>query len=169
MEILSRIISHTPTWIFALFAFLVFMGARRLRTTVQQTGRVWLIPGVFIIWGLYGLVTRPGPLGPVLLDWAVGAVIGLGLASLTTVRVEVDRERGLVRQPGSWVPLARNLFLFGSHYVLNVLAAARPDLHDTAIALDIGVSGFSVGYFAGWSWGFIQSYRRAPDVALALA
>ena len=167
MEIIAGMVSHTPTWIFVLFAFLIFMGARRLRTSVQQTGRVWLIPGVFIIWGLYGLVTRPGPLGPVLAEWAAGAAVGLGLASLLTVTVEVDRERGLVRQPGSWLPLIRNLFLISAHYVLNVLAAVRPDLHDTAIALDIGVSGLSVGYFAGWSWGFIQSYRRAPDVALA--
>ncbi|MBB6253953.1 DUF6622 family protein [Nitrospirillum iridis] len=167
MEIIAPIVSHTPTWIFVLFAFLIVMGARRLRTNVQQTGRVWLIPGVFIIWGLYGLVTRPGPLGPVLAEWAAGAVVGLGLASLLTITVEVDRERGLVRQPGSWVPLVRNLFLISAHYILNVLAAVRPDLHDIAIALDIGVSGLSVGYFAGWSWGFIQSYRRAPDVALA--
>ncbi|WP_044563265.1 DUF6622 family protein [Azospirillum sp. B4] len=168
MEIIARIVSHTPVWIFALFAFLVFMGVRRLRTNVQQTGRVWLIPGVFIIWGLYGLITRPGPMGPVLLEWAAGAAVGLMLARLSTIRIEVDRARGLVRQQGSWIPLARNIFLFGSHYVLNVLAAVRPDLHDAAIALDIGVSGFSVGYFAGWSWAFVQGYRRAPEVALAV-
>ncbi|MDE1148381.1 MAG: hypothetical protein PW843_17480 [Azospirillaceae bacterium] len=162
-----EIISHTPLWFFALFAFLVVMGVRRLRTNTQQTGRVWLIPGVFIIWGLYGLVTRPGPLGPVLAEWAIGAAVGLVLASRMAIRVEVDRERGLVRQPGSWLPLVRNLFLLLSHYILNVLAAVRPDLHDVAIALDIGVSGFSVGYFAAWSWGFLQSYRRAPDMALA--
>jgi hypothetical protein len=74
-----------------------------------------------------------------------------------------------VRQPGSVVPLLRNLGLFGAHYVLQVAMAVRPQWRDALLGWDLAVSGFSVGYFVAWSLRFVQGLRRAPDTDLLAA
>ena len=76
--------------------------------------------------------------------------------------IEADRARGLVYQPGSAVPLLRNLLIFGSHFALR--AAQDPAL----LPWDCAVSGASAGYFAGWGVRFVSSYYQAGPIKEAL-
>ena len=160
-----EILTHTPVWVFALFAYLAWIGIQRLRPSVRRISAVWIVPLFFIAWGLSGLFTREAPIAP----WLLGAVLGAALGAGFPQPVQIDRKRGLVRQAGSVVPLLRNLFLFASHYVLRVAMAIDPAMHSTLLAADLAVSGFGAGYFAGWAIRFLIAWRRAPDVDLAPA
>lgn len=164
---ISDIIAGTPGWVFILFFYLVWRSARALQPRVLPPGKVWLVPGLFIAWGVIGLFERPGEFSGVIARWLVGLVLGgcLGLAVRTPVRV--DCENDLIWLPGSVLPLVRVLIIFGAHYVLNVAAVIHRPMHDTYMNWDIYVSGASAGYFIGWGIRFVQACREAPRADLS--
>jgi hypothetical protein len=149
-----------------LLAYLVWMGATRLKPGVRALSRIWITPAIFIVWGLVGLFQRPGEFSEVLTRWVVGLVLGGALGIAFRIRMQADRPRRLVLLPGSVLPLLRILIIFGAHYVLRVAAAVHPDMSATYLNWDIYVSGASAGYFAGWVVRFMMSYAKAPQVDL---
>jgi hypothetical protein len=161
-----EILRHTPVWVYLLFAYLAWMGLKRLQPSVRDVRRVYIVPAVFIAWGLAGLVQRMDQLPHAGWDWLVGAALGATLGLLLQQRIEVDRQRGRVLQPASTVPLLRNLTIFGSHYLLNVAAAMQPRASADYLAWDVVVSGLSAGYFVGWAVRFALAYRAAPQIDL---
>ncbi len=162
-------VSHTPLWVFALLAYLVWIGAQRLRPSVRPLVRMWIAPTIFVIWGLVGLFSREGDFAAILTRWLVGALLGGALGSAGGMPLVVDRQRRLVRLPGSVLPLARVLVIFGAHYVLQAAAAMQPTNRAALLAWDVYVSGASTGYFVAWSLRFWRSYRKAPQTDLGPA
>jgi hypothetical protein len=79
---IAQILSGTPIWVFVLLAYLLWVGASRLKPGVRDLAKIWITPGIFIVWGLFGLFQRPGEFSEVLIRWGVGLVLGatLGLA-----------------------------------------------------------------------------------------
>lgn len=164
-----EILRATPVWVFALFAYLIWVGAKRLQPSVRDVRRVFVMPLVFIVWGLSGL-ERHGPALPhAAAFWLLGAAFGAALGALPKPVLLADHRRRLVQQGGSAVPLLRNLALFGSHYLLNVAAAIEPRASADFIGWDVLVSGFSAGYFIAWAIRFAQVYRAAPQTDFAAA
>lgn len=168
---MNAIVQGTPTWVFVLFAVLVWLGAKRLRPRVTPLARVWTVPAIFIVWGVSGLIAHGGSPAQIAGHWLLGAAIGAGLGawSLSPDALQFDRRNGLVRQPGSVLPLLRNLAIFAGHYVLQVIAATHPHLRDSAMGWDLYVSGFSAGFFIGWAIRFVRSMRGAAHTDLVAA
>ncbi len=106
---------------------------------------MWITPAIFIAWGVIGLLMRSGPLTENLLHWLAAALVGAGVGAVTRVPLQVDPQRNLVVQPGSVLPLIRNVGIFGAHYVLNVLAAIKPEMSAHYMTWDIYVSGCQRG------------------------
>jgi hypothetical protein len=161
MNLLSGLLHGTPIWVFALFGYLVWAGIRALTVSARKVSRVWITPVIFMAWGVIGLVMRSGPLAGNLLHWLVAALVGAAIGVLVGVPLQVDPRKKLVVQPGSVLPLIRNVTIFGAHYVLTVLAAMKPEMSAQYMTWDIYVSGASAGYFAGWAIRFARSYRQA--------
>jgi len=168
LDLVTRIIAGTPLWVWALLAYIILQGYRRLSPQVTTIRRVAVIPALFVLWGLYGLFSRPIGLEAVAAAWLPAAILGTVLGMLTSPRaLQVDRWRGLVRQPGSVLPLVRLTLIFGAHYGLNIAMAMRPDLRSTLILCDIAVSGVSAGYFLGHLAAFLRTIRQAPEADLS--
>lgn len=157
------ILRATPVWVFALFAWLLWMGVARLRTRVRRVRSLWIAPALFVAWGLSGLHGRAGPLAPTLACWIAGAVAGAVIGRRIEPMPVVDRASGAVGQAGSAVPLLRNLALFGAHYLLHVAAAFAPASAARLMSWDIAVSGLGAGYFIGWAALVAQMWRAAPS------
>ena len=47
-----EIVAHTPLWVWALFAFLVYRGVAGMRTREVSPFRVLIVPAVFFVWEL---------------------------------------------------------------------------------------------------------------------
>ena len=157
------ILTHTPTWVWVVLALLVWLGIQGLKPRTVALPRVFLTPAVFITWGIVALAARSSP--TVLLDWGLTAACGVGLA-LATVRLEGLRAAGgTVHLPGSWLPLVRNLAIFGAKYVLTVAMTMHPERRGALVFWDVGISGLSAGYFLGWLVRFLLAYRRAGALA----
>lgn len=165
---MNAILQGTPVWVFALFFVLVWLGAKRLRPHTTPLARVWTVPAIFIVWGLSGLAAHNGAPLQIAAHWLLGALVGaaLGAWSLSPERLQFDHRNRLVRQPGSALPLLRNLAIFFGHYALQVFAATHPQMRDSAMGWDLYVSGFSAGFFIGWALRFVIGLRRAPQTDL---
>lgn len=162
----GAILRGTPSWVFALFAVLVYLGLRATRPRVSGWPRAVLNAGIFMIWGVTALLITTGPLRA--LVWTLTASAG-GALALLAVRfdeMEVDRRQGIVRLPASWLPLARNMLVFGAKYAIAILTALAAQAQGQLALWDLGVSGASAGYFAAWLWRFWLAYRSAPSVAI---
>ena len=62
MAMIAEILARTPWWVWLLFLFLLWIGARALRPATMPFWRLAILPAVFLVWGLQGLVARY-PLG----------------------------------------------------------------------------------------------------------
>jgi hypothetical protein len=162
----SAILCGTPAWVFLLFAYLTWTGLSRLQPRVRPLARVWIMPAIFMAWGLIGLVQRPGDPLELAARWVIGALVGGILGAAVAIPMQADRVRGYVLLPGSILPLVRVLLIFGAHYGLQVAAAIHPAERAAYLGWDTVVSGAGAGYFLGWSLRFWQGYSGAPQVEL---
>jgi len=165
MEFALEIVTHTPWWVFALLAYVIWMGVKGLRPRTLPLARMFITPVVFIVWGVLGAAGRHLPPGLNAAAWIGGAVLGVIPGALTSPRrIELDRALNLVHVEGSPFPLVRNLTIFGLRYGLAVAAAIShgDDLGLAVVAT--AVSGLSAGYFVGWSGMFWRRLARAPAI-----
>lgn len=156
------VLTHTPLWVFALFAYLVWQGCQSLRTRTVPVWRVLIVPLVFFIWGVARIVTGHASTRSLLWAWAATALLFGSLAFARGPRaMTIDRSNGHVTRTGSVVPLIRNVSIFLLQYGVAVSAAMKLD-DDIVIAM-IGrlISSASAGYFAGWAAAFLYRYWRA--------
>lgn len=158
---LVDILRGTPAWVYALFAYLLWMGGRRLRTRVRSVQSTWVAPLLFVAWGLSGLAGRGGSLSSTLACWIAGAAAGVAIGYRIEPAPSVDRAARTVLQPGSVIPLLRNLAIFGAHYLLHVAAVINPGAASRLLAGDVVVSGLGAGYFVGWGLSFARAWRVA--------
>jgi hypothetical protein len=166
MRYVLGILTHTPPWVFLLFAYLVWQGIRALRPRTQPIWRLMVVPLIFIVWGLSRIGLRHDNVWP-LLAWLMAAIVMAPLAFVTGPRLlAVDRSKGLVTRAGSAVPLVRNVTVFVLQYSVAVMAVLQLDGHAAVAIVGRAVSGATAGYFLGWALALL---RRYGDTAAASA
>lgn len=163
MLIAERILAHTPPWAFLILAYILWQGLASLRPRTLPFRRILIIPALFVILGVYRIITSPGSGFAGLLPWVIALIISAPIAFVTGPRLlAVDRESGEVTRPGSAVPLVRNLFVFSLQFAVAAMTGlgARGS-HEAALAGHV-ISGATAGYFAGWMIVALRHYRSAP-------
>jgi len=165
MKFAYQVLIHTPVWVFALLAFLVWQGIKATRPRTVTIWRSLIVPAVFIVWGLSRLVSRQDYAG-LLAAWLGAAALLLLVGLLTARPFELDHTTGEIKRPGSWVPLIRNVTVFALQYIVAVIAAIDP--HDATTAAIVGraISGATTGYFLGRTVALLRQYfkQRKADL-----
>lgn len=173
---LMQILSHTPTWVFGLLAFLLWLGGRQLRAGQASLGRVALMPLAMTSLSIYGLVSAFGEHPMALLAWllAVAVAMTVLLRRALPAGVRFDRAARTFHLPGSAVPLALMMSIFFTKYVVGVLSVMHPALvHQDIPALTVGLLyGAFSGIFLGravrlWRLALGARTGNAPGAALA--
>ncbi len=160
------ILQGTPWWVYPLLALLVFLGLQASRPRDVPLARVLATPAIFIMWGIASLITRSSVPGGLVIDWLIAASGGGALALLPARAdtMRLDRVRQIVHLPGSWLPLARNLLIFGAKYGIAVAATIAPAARAELAFWDVAVSGLSAGYFLAWVARLVRLYRTEPAI-----
>jgi len=160
MKFAWQILTHTPIWVFPLFAYLVWLGIKARRPRTVTIWRSLIVPAVFIVWGLSRLVSRQQDVMWPLLSWGTAAALLLVVGLATAQPFELDHTTGEIKRPGSWVPLIRNVTVFALQYTVAVIAAVDP--HDATTVAIIGraISGGTTGYFLGRTVALLRQYFR---------
>lgn len=167
---LIQILTHTPAWVFALFALLAWLGGKQLAAGSAHLYRVAALPVAMIALALYGVSGAFGSSSVGLLavaGWAVAAALMLFAVGRLPLHPAVQYDRGSRRffQPGSWVPLVLMMGIFCAKYAVGVTLAMRPGIaHEAGFAVGIStLYGLFSGVFAGralrlWKLAFQQHH-----------
>jgi hypothetical protein len=157
-----QVVSHTPLWVWILLAFLIWRGLNAMQPRQIAPSRALIIPVVFLVWGLSGLLGShnvPLDLGLFVVAAALGYVGGGALARLTATP-GLATDTGMLAMPGSAIPLAMIVIDFVLKYSGTVAVAMASDpATQSEAAAAVAVIG---GLFAGLFWGrTLGLFRRA--------
>lgn len=163
---IEQIIRHTPVWVWAMLAYLVYQGVCALRDRTVSLRRMVVVPVLFAAWGVETMLSgHPGAMQ--IGCWLAAAAIlsPLGLLTGPTLRA-VDPDTGLVRRAGSAGPLVRSLLVFVLKYGSAVAVAVQQPPSPTTLSVAAAISGATAGYFGGWLLSLYGRHRMAPRLAL---
>jgi predicted MFS family arabinose efflux permease len=172
---LRAILSHTPLWVFALFAVLVFLGIRRMRPRPLKLGQMLLGPLILITITLPSVIQRAlhPPAGAEDLTVWMPAVWALACAAGGFIGGRVVHKLGVTRIPGSdklmlqgspW-PLVIYVFSFSAKYFFAVSFAREPALlrdHGYLLA-EAGLGGLLAGLMLGRTLLLVLKLRAARN------
>lgn len=167
---IQQIISHTPVYVWALLAFLVYRGVLATRDRDVAFRKLFIIPAVMVVLSM-AAINGHGPLGAGVWGvWLTGLLAGAALTWLAGDEpVVVDRGAGTVLQRGSWIPLTMMLTVFVTKYAVAVMSAMHPELQGR-IMFVLAVSvlfGLFNGVFVGRLLRYVAAYIRQPALTMA--
>lgn len=167
---IGQIISHTPTYVWALLAFLIYRGVLASRDREVALSKLVIIPVVMLGLSLSSLSAQ-GALGAsVWTVWACGMLAGMALVlRYSSDAVMVNRRAGTVLQRGSWTPLVLMLAIFVTRYAVAVATGLQPALmHSLPFAVGVTLLfGIFNGVFLGRLARQALAWVRSPAVSMA--
>ena len=163
MSLLFQIITHTPLWVWALFAFILGLGLLGLRPRIMPPWRLGILPLVGIGTSLSGIVQSPQP-ALAIAAWVVALLVGLPLGHAAGRRRPARLlEDGRLAVAGGWFMLLFGVSIFAVRYALGVLFGVAPALKAEPfwIGLAAGAVGVIAGIGIGWLAGLLLQVRRS--------
>ena len=168
---LQQIISHTPLYVWAILAFLMYRGYLASQDRETTLRNLCIIPGVMLALSLQGIVGKFGGSDASLLAWAAGAIASTALTwtLIDASRIAADRSKGTLHLRGSWVSLMLMMAIFVVKYSVAIVSAMHPALNQsTAFMLTICVLfGLFNGIFFGRLLRCAAVYFQQPAVISA--
>ena len=150
---LIEIVRHTPSWVWLLLAVLLRRGYAMTKPQQVSQSRLALMPGLFALLSLGGVISTFGAQPGALLCW----IAGLALSAYETQRhgappgAAYRADSRSYNLPGSWVPLLLIALIFTVKYSVGVQLALHPKLRQLewlvlAVSMAYGaLSGVFVG------------------------
>ena len=126
MTTILAILTHTPIWVWGIFALVVFLGYQRTQDRTVGLWRLMIFPVVMILLAISGMVgagLSPAPAPPA--GMAIAGVTGWLLERDGATRRLPD---GRLWLRGEWWSLAQVVLIFVFRYAVNVIAATNPVL-----------------------------------------
>jgi hypothetical protein len=170
---LQQILIHTPTYVWAILAVLVWRGAAALRDREMTVRSLFIVPIVMLALSLQDITVKFGTKGMALAIWATAAAVSALLvwkagSQRTVPASTAGSAQGKVLVRGSWVPLAMMMAVFFTKYVASVLLAVLPHARQDALFAAVVCALFGVcnGCLLGRLAADLASSRRAQPGAL---
>lgn len=156
---LQQILIHTPVYVWAILAVLVWRGSAALRDREMTLRSLFIVPAVMLALSLQDVGSKFGSSGLAWAAWtAAAAAAALLVWKSGRSRTAPGAAPGSVIVRGSRVPLAMMMAIFFTKYAASVLLAVLPHARQDALAAS-GVCAL-FGVFNGCFLG-----RLARDVA----
>ncbi|PHM39317.1 membrane protein [Xenorhabdus mauleonii] len=166
----SSIIKDTPVWVWALLVFLVMRGIKALSDREMRTERLFLLPMIFLIWGVHSVITETYFSNVALMMFGIGLILGIAIGWLmwkSQPRLKSKPDSNLIIRPGTPLTLVLILVTFASKFIMTAMLSINPTLvHSLHYNLFFGL--FS-GILDGVLWGgmlnlFIPWYKNKNKI-----
>jgi len=144
-----RLLAGTPAWVWLLLAALLWLGAAQSVARQVSVARATALPAALGVLSLAGVAITFHGAAIALAGWAAGLAMALTLGTPLVAPTGARRaaQGAGLHVPGSWVPMALLLALFGVKYGVGASLAFSPELaRHSAFAAGIG---FAYGSFSG--------------------
>ena len=149
---LLDILVHTPTWVWALFAFVLVMGWQRTRDRVVPMWRLLLLPGALLVLTISGWVTAGlASLPAIALGFVAGGTLGWLLVRDGSAR-RLEGNRLWLR--GDWWSFLQIVVILVFRYattvagIVNPAFAADPVWHPLTLLVSSALTGLFLGRLA---------------------
>lgn len=171
MHTLQQFASHTPLWVWAILAFLLWRGIAALKPSRTSLARLAVVPVIFAVWGLWSLHNRYGASIEAWGLWLVGIAVGAGIGWLLVRRqsISYDGIRGHLYSKADYSLLPLLLLTFVVKYVFEAALGYNPAFaSDSSFRVaHLLVSGGFTGVFIGKYLHYLRvvalSRRQLPE------
>lgn len=164
---LIQILTHTPLFVWAILAFLIFRGVYAMRDREMGFNKLFILPVVMLVLSLSDIAGKFGLGGAAMAAWAAGAAFsGLLVWKFTAGRIAPGSAHGNVLVRGSWKPLALMMGVFFTKYVTAVTLAILPNVRQEilfAVAIS-ALFGILNGIFLGRLAKDVTTYQQAQGM-----
>ncbi|HAT2608589.1 TPA: hypothetical protein I8235_001550 [Kluyvera intermedia] len=164
------IISHTPFWVWILFFFLILRGYAALLAREMNISQLFILPLLFLIWGVWGLKEAFNFNVASLMGMSIGLAFGI-LAGWqlwkNQPRLKNKPHSEKIIRAGTPLTLIFIIIAFVSKYCLLVWLSLHPEAHHAAQfgALFGVITGLVDGVFWGGTLNLFFSWRKlSPHV-----
>lgn len=159
ISFIFKALSGTPTWVWFVFGYLIFIGIRALNDRVVYIPTLLIIP--IVLAGMKYQIF----LGGTLMTWVsyfacLGSSTFLSFKMATKQKVQIISERFEVKLPGNYSTLVILMSFFAVKYFFGYMNATQPDLYRDLSIVEIGISGIFSGYFLGKAINYLNCYMR---------
>ena len=167
---LQQIVLHTPLYVWAILAFLVFRGIVASRDRDVTVTKLMIIPVVMLVLSLQDIAAKFGDhaLAMALAAWVAGTLpVALQRWKFGHSQISKGAAPGSVRIRGSWAPLVAMMAVFMTKYLASVALAIQPGMAgNTVFVVTVGaLFGACNGYFLGQLAREVSLARRLRDAA----
>jgi hypothetical protein len=145
MDAIISTIAGTPLWVWAVLAYLIFVGIKALHTRVVFIPKLFIIPSILLFMKYKIFLSGNAPL------YISFILLGLFIGFILCMKapMKIFKKTKSVELPGSPVTLVLLLFFFAIKYTFGYLHSAMPDVAEHYTFLDLAISGSFTGYFLG--------------------
>jgi len=168
-KIIVECVTHTPTWVYVLFAYLVWRGVKALRTRTVSFKRLLIVPIVFIWLSIHSLLMVQSNVynyGAYIVAILLGILAGYEM--IHHMDITVDKQHRLLKLPGSSMTLWLVMFIFFTKYLFGAMLGFNP-----AFAKVLGftvpmllISGVCTGMFIGRTICYVHKMCSQKSVNL---
>src|SRR5471030_214407 len=163
---LQQIISHTPLYVWALLAFLMYRGYLASKDREATLRNLAIIPGVMLVLSIQGILGKFGGSDVALVAWAAGAIVSTAVtwSLIDASRITAHRGKGTLHLRGSWVSLMLMMAIFVVKYSVAIVSAMHPALSEssTFMLAICGLFGLCNGIFFGRLLRCVSVYLQQP-------
>ncbi len=161
---LQHILTHTPLWVWAVLAFVLYRGLLASVDREIALKRVFIIPAAMFALSLQGIVSGFGAAPAAAPVWLACMLAGTALTWMAFDRdsIRIDPLRRVISQRGSWGPLLLMMGIFCTKYAVGVALSLQPGLaqHLWFAASVCALYGLFNGIFFGQALRVITLYRQ---------
>lgn len=162
---LQQILTHTPLWVWAVLAFLLYRGLLASADREIALKRVFVIPLVMFVLALQGIVSGFAAVPAAAPVWFASMLAGTTLTwrAFDRGRIRIDTSRRMIFQRGSWTPLLLMMGVFCTKYAVGVALSLQPWLAQQLwFAMSVcALYGLFNGIFFGQALRIAVLYRQA--------
>ena len=162
--------TSVPTWVYLLFAALVYLGIRRGFTSTVKVKQLIILPAALAWLSLHGLWLSLSLTYYSLWSYIFGFAVGfcLGFLQLRNKQVRADKDQNLIEIPGDWTYLFFIIVFFAIEFIINYSIAVHPSIAYSIamIAFILFISGFLVGIAFGRNGCYLYKFMHADHVTL---
>jgi hypothetical protein len=160
---LTTILTHTPLWVWGIFAFLLYRGILASQDRNLNISRIYILPLVMLALAVQGMAHGFAD-ADWLPIWGSAVLLSAALAyRLTpTDSIQVLPEPDMLRERGSWVPMIIMMAIFVTKYVVGASLGLHPELADNTVfvAIVCALYGTFNGMYLGKMLATLALYRR---------